>query len=143
MVYWDVKPFYGFGVGAASYIHGRRFARPKKLNQYNQYVKQLAENSPEGGMVAGEEVGEISTEDFMLDWVMLRCRLKDGINLTRFEEMFGSEMSCKLVDCVKQVDDKDLVEIDEDKKFIRLTDPHGWLLSNNIISNIFAGLSQH
>ena len=33
-MYWDAAPFYGLGVGAASYIGGERMARGKTISEY-------------------------------------------------------------------------------------------------------------
>jgi len=44
-VYWENRPFYGFGMGAASYLDGDRFTRPRTTADYATWVKTLA-NSP-------------------------------------------------------------------------------------------------
>ncbi|HAE05165.1 MAG TPA: coproporphyrinogen III oxidase, partial [Richelia sp.] len=33
-VYWENLPYYGFGMGAASFLEGKRFTRPRKTQQY-------------------------------------------------------------------------------------------------------------
>ncbi|HEY9805949.1 MAG TPA: radical SAM family heme chaperone HemW, partial [Candidatus Obscuribacterales bacterium] len=37
-VYWKNQPFYGFGMGAASYLQGQRFTRPRKTREYYDWV---------------------------------------------------------------------------------------------------------
>jgi oxygen-independent coproporphyrinogen-3 oxidase len=32
-VYWENRPYYGFGMGAASYLHQQRFTRPRKSRE--------------------------------------------------------------------------------------------------------------
>ena len=39
MVYWEGRPYYGFGMGAASYLATRRFSRPKRLGGYRSWVE--------------------------------------------------------------------------------------------------------
>lgn len=34
MVYWSGAPFHAFGLGAASYISGRRVSRPRQMKAY-------------------------------------------------------------------------------------------------------------
>lgn len=34
MVYWEGKPYYGFGLGSASYLESRRYSRPRKMAAY-------------------------------------------------------------------------------------------------------------
>ena len=41
-VYWQNRPYYGFGMGAASYIQGKRFTRPRKTQEYYQWLKNGA-----------------------------------------------------------------------------------------------------
>lgn len=40
--YWAGVPYYAFGMGAASYLQGRRFTRPAKLDKYMSWVQGLA-----------------------------------------------------------------------------------------------------
>ncbi len=40
--YWSGnQEFYGFGMSAASLIHGFRYTRPKNIKKYYQYVDRL------------------------------------------------------------------------------------------------------
>ena len=41
MVYWKNSPYYAFGLGSTSYVHGHRFSRPRKWKVYAEYVKEL------------------------------------------------------------------------------------------------------
>lgn len=41
--YWENVPFYAFGNGAASYVDGHRFSRPRGLPEYGRWVDSLAE----------------------------------------------------------------------------------------------------
>lgn len=43
MAYWNNDEFYGFGLGAASYLDGVRYSRPKKMKDYINWV--LNENA--------------------------------------------------------------------------------------------------
>ena len=40
-VYWENRPYYGFGMGAASYVEGKRFTRPRKTQEYYQWVQEF------------------------------------------------------------------------------------------------------
>ncbi len=40
-VYWMGLPYYAFGVGASSYLEGRRFSRPAKLKEYFLWAKDI------------------------------------------------------------------------------------------------------
>eukprot|EP00903_Cladosiphon_okamuranus_P015355 g14181.t1 len=54
--YWENLPFLAFGNGAASYVDGHRFSRPRGLPEYGQWVNKLAEEGwakATGAVVAG------------------------------------------------------------------------------------------
>lgn len=42
MAYWQCNSFYGFGLGATSYIGGVQFARPRTMAAYRDWVNSLA-----------------------------------------------------------------------------------------------------
>jgi coproporphyrinogen III oxidase-like Fe-S oxidoreductase len=41
-VYWRGEQYYAFGLGAASYLAGRRYSRPAKMKEYYAWVEQYA-----------------------------------------------------------------------------------------------------
>lgn len=61
--YWENVPFMAFGNGAASYVDGRRFSRPRDLPGYFEWVNRLKEEgwwqatTHEGELAFAEEVG--------------------------------------------------------------------------------------
>lgn len=152
--YWKNEPFYGFGLGSASYVNGTRFSRPRKLKDFMHYVQLL-----EDGEVNCED-GSTGTEDLAMDVIMLSLRTARGLDLKSFAKAFGCELAlslCKVYQpYVKSghivfLDDKlKTITVDEyssllsdDHKmteipaFLRLSDPDGFLLSNELISHAF------
>ncbi|MEW5307713.1 MAG: hypothetical protein WDW38_008300 [Sanguina aurantia] len=77
-VYWSGAPYYAFGVGAASYLGGRRYSRPKTLPAYAKWVQSFVGG---GGGTPGLHIPAESQEERLLDSVMLRLRLSDGLDL--------------------------------------------------------------
>ncbi|XP_023732722.1 uncharacterized protein LOC111880522 [Lactuca sativa] len=154
--YWINKPFYAFGLGSASYINGTRYSRPKKLKDYTDYVKNL-----EGGLVdLSQEGDDVDEWEMAMDIVMLSLRTSKGLNLKSFGDDFGSEVVvelCKVYEPymrsghvlfldderreIKEDEFSSLVLDDEKLEneigFIRLSDPDGFLLSNELISLAF------
>ncbi|OMO99076.1 Coproporphyrinogen III oxidase, oxygen-independent related protein [Corchorus capsularis] len=153
--YWKNKPFYGFGLGSASYVCGMRFSRPKKMRGYIDFVQNL-----EDGTVDYRGNTDIDTTDLASDIVMLSFRTARGLDLKSFQEAFGSSMLHSLCEAYKPYvesghvlcfnEQRRVVTADEYNALLlneadigrglanmRLSDPDGFLLSNELISVAF------
>lgn len=49
-VYWENRPYYGFGMGATSYVQRQRYSRPRQRQTYYQWVESLAAAGGETGL---------------------------------------------------------------------------------------------
>ncbi|GLU12761.1 hypothetical protein SLE2022_294200 [Rubroshorea leprosula] len=157
--YWKNKPFYGFGLGSASFINGVRFSRPRKMKEYINYVQNL-----ENGVVNECMDSQTDTTDKAMDVVMLSLRTARGLDLKSFREAFGSTLANSLCKTYKAyVKSGHVLCLDEQKRVltayefdtllvneekmervlthIRLSDPDGFLLSNELISVAFGVIS--
>jgi oxygen-independent coproporphyrinogen-3 oxidase len=124
-VYWENRPYYGFGMGAASYVEGKRFTRPRTTKDYYQWVG--------AGCVIDCEV--TPPQEVLLDTLMLGLRLAEGINLTTLSEKFGQHPLEVIHKCLKPHVEQGLVEITEER--LRLSDPEGFLFSNVVLADLF------
>ncbi|KAL3512604.1 hypothetical protein ACH5RR_025321 [Cinchona calisaya] len=152
--YWKNNPFYGFGLGSASYVNGTRFSRPRKLKDFMNYVQNLED----GVMNCGDD--SVDAKDLAMDVLMLSLRTARGLDLKSFGEAFGCDLVlslCKvyqpyvasghivLLDDRRRsitADEFSSLLSDDDKMsevvaFLRLSDPDGFLLSNELISHAF------
>ena len=84
-VYWHNQSYYGFGMGAASYVHNQRFSRPRTRREYFDWV---AEYQASHGQI---QCDLTSPTEQMLDTLMLNLRLAEGISLSKFQARFGVE----------------------------------------------------
>ena len=82
--YWNCEPYLGFGPGAHSYFEGRRFAYRRDTDAY---IKNLEYRG---------SVADILSEDYYIkpserlgEYVMLRMRLSEGIDVDEFATIFG------------------------------------------------------
>lgn len=155
LTYWKNKPFYGFGLGSASYVGGLRFSRPRKIKEYMGYVQNL-----ENGLVDCRGNDPIDAKDMAMDVVMLSLRTARGLDLKSFREAYGCSLVFSLFKAYKpyvesghvvcldehgtavSADELNTVLLDVDKirhrlAYIRLSDPDGFLLSNELISLAF------
>ncbi|RAM52867.1 MAG: coproporphyrinogen III oxidase [Hapalosiphonaceae cyanobacterium JJU2] len=127
-VYWQNRPYYGFGMGAASYIAGKRFTRPRKTKEYYQWV--------EAGCVIDCQV--TSADEILLETLMLGLRLAEGVNLAVLVEQFGDKKIEEIERCLQPYFQKGWIKLEGEK--LRLSDPDGFLFSNVILSKLFAEL---
>ena len=141
-IYWENKPYYGFGMGAASYVAGKRFSRPRTRREYYAWLEA-------GAIIAAPE---ISATDYLLETLMLGLRLAEGINLAQFtHDDIQAIWSCLQpyyhqgwVEIVNH--DGQLVNLTEQKSLrdrtakLRLSDPEGFLFSNTILATLFEKL---
>lgn len=140
LVYWKNKPYFGFGMGAASYIAEKRFIRPRTRREYYNWLET-------GAII---DVPKISTTDYLLETLMLGLRLAEGVSLAQFTpETIEAIFSClkpyhsqgwvEIVDHDSQrldLTDQDLIR--EKSARLRLRDSEGFLFSNTILAALFA-----
>ena len=92
--YWENRPFYGFGMGAASYVQGQRFSRPRKTPEYKQWVKEFV---AAGGQI---DCPVTSLPEKLLDQFMVGLRLAEGLDLRELTKEFGEDILARLERCL-------------------------------------------
>lgn len=127
-VYWENRPYYGFGMGAASYVNGKRFTRPRKTQEYYQWVR--------AGCVI--DCAVTPKAEVFLETLMLGLRLAEGVSLPSLIAEFGEEKVASMHKCLRSHFECGWVEIVAGR--LRLTDPQGFLFSNVVLADLFAQL---
>ena len=131
-VYWENRPFYGFGMGAASYTQGQRFQRPRTTHEYADWLQTY---EAAGGQLAVEPV---TTGDRWLDRLMMGLRLAEGISLKDLVDEFGAERVTQLQKCLQPYRQQGWIAADgEQATVVRFTDPEGFLFSNVVLIKLF------
>jgi putative oxygen-independent coproporphyrinogen III oxidase len=144
-VYWENRPFYGFGMGATSYLQGDRVARPRKTREYYTWVEQL----PYSHSPAAPAAPPALTER-LLDTLMVGLRLAEGVNLEHLTAQFGAAHRDRIWQCLRPFQAQGWVEVVAadgqgvemgDRAIgqgqLRLTDPEGFLFSNVVLVKLF------
>lgn len=137
-LYWENRPYYGFGMGAASYTQNRRFTRPRTRKNYYAWVQKGAKiESP-----------ELSERDRLLETLMLGLRLAEGVQL----EQFSPDIARAIAIAIEPYYQKGwLICLNfQNEPFsfanylasshhgtLKLTDPEGFLFSNTILTTFF------
>lgn len=150
-VYWENRPYYAFGMGAASYLNRQRFTRPRKRREYYAWVEQLITNR---GILDAPQVDE---HDILLETLMLGLRLAEGLELAVLAEKFSKEILNKIWHCLQPYYQKGWVAISANNCSnlslspteilpitgrLKLTDPEGFLFSNTVLAALFSQLEK-
>ncbi len=121
LCYWNQDKYLGFGVNASSFFNSKRY---RNIDDINEYIKRIKENKDI--VVESEQLDKLS---LMKEYIILRLRLKDGVNIVDFKERFN----IGIFDIFKTEFDvlkKDnLINIDNKSKNIYLT-PRGEEVAN-------------
>ena len=119
--YWNNEFYYGFGLGACSYIDEKRIENTKS---FSKYVK---------GIYQKEEI-PISKEEKIEYEVMLNLRTKKGISLDWFYKKYDK----KFEDCFEYnfLLQEKLLILEEERLFIP---EDKWYISNEIIVKLLEG----
>ncbi|MEM1293546.1 MAG: radical SAM family heme chaperone HemW [Cyanobacteria bacterium P01_H01_bin.162] len=134
-VYWENRPFYGFGMGAASYLHQQRWQRPRTTHTYEAWVDQYCAASHPAANLPGAAA---TLNDRWLDRLMMGLRLSEGLNLETLTQEFGRDRVERLRDCLKPYQQQQWVAITEPPApVVQFTDPEGFLFSNVVLVNLF------
>lgn len=117
LLYWKNEPTLGLGVGAASFIGGRR---RKNTSQLSAYMESCLD-----GKVPPSEESALHPAELERENVMLKLRLKEGV-----EESFLRKMKIPLVDQFLKAG------LAASRNGSYSLTPQGWLLSNQLFQEL-------
>lgn len=114
--YWTGVPYLGLGPAAHSFDGGScRSWNPSDLRRYISHY-----NTQSNGGVFYEK--EILDRDAQFDeFIMLRLRMKKGIDVVELENRFGKKSRDKFLERAERLAAKRLVEITSDNGIVKLT----------------------
>eukprot|EP00956_Cyclotella_meneghiniana_P001174 scaffold1327_cov65-Cyclotella_meneghiniana.AAC.13 len=145
-IYWEMTgQWYAVGLGSTSNVNGIHFARPRALSDYNTWAISLKQNAIKNSLHKPPwllpSTGANEKYDKLLDVIMTRLRTSDGLDLDWIAQQSSyneSQIAAILRGFELALELKlGTATIAPGAKYgiIRLTDPSGYLFSNNIISN--------
>ena len=82
--YWNQGQYLGFGVSASSFFAGSRYTN---TNSITDYIKNI-----NNGISTIAEKEDLDKLDMMKEYIILKLRLKDGINTDEFMSKFGNNI---------------------------------------------------
>jgi putative oxygen-independent coproporphyrinogen III oxidase len=123
-VYWRNNSYYAFGMGAASYLQGTRFTRPRYTQDYFDWVAA-------GAVYPVELLGAVER---FLETLMLGLRTAEGLKIAGLIEEFGIDL---WQEAQRRLQKYSPHWVSIDSESLRLTDPDGFLYSNTVLADLF------
>lgn len=121
--YWTHQSYLGLGPSAHSFFSPRRWKNHRSLSAYLQSLS-LNTLPVEEQEIVGEDLLEF-------EYIFLHLRLKDGINLTDYQQRFNKNLLQNYHFPLKRLQQAGLLEILQDR--LKLSE-RGWLLADEVSS---------
>lgn len=84
MKYWNQEEYLGFGAAAASFINSIRYTN---IQNTDKYITNI-----ESGISNKNDIEEMDKLGLIKEYIILRLRLKKGINLSEFKTKFKQDI---------------------------------------------------
>lgn len=123
LIYWNVEPYIGLGLSAASNIERKRY---NNLADFESYFRVTESGELP---IDKDSIEEIDLEEEMSEYCILRLRLNDGIIKKKFSERFKTDIMDKYGNIIDKHIKMGL--LDEDECSIKLTEK-GFDLANQV-----------
>lgn len=123
--YWRGEGYLGFGPSASSYFGSTRFTCERDLKKY------IANEGDESRMLSEKKI--LTKQDIETEYVMLRFRLAEGIDVKDYMNRFGVNFDARYGGKMEPYVAKEFIV--PTKSGYRLS-PKGMLVSNAILSDI-------
>lgn len=130
--YWRNASYYGFGMGATSYVQGQRFSRPRTRADYAQWLEAYIQRD---GRI---DCPITSADDHRFETLMLGLRCAQGVYLNRLQHS-NDELIQRLTNCLAPYQAKGWVHLSAEN-ILRLSDPDGFLFSNSVLVTLWETL---
>ncbi len=121
LCYWNNDEYYGFGLGASSYLNNKRITNTRSISKY------LARNYQ-------SDIEELNENDKIEYEIILNLRKASGISLEKFSNKYGKEL--KDFYNYQSLVEKRLLKETPNSLFIP---ENKWYISNEIIIKLLEG----
>jgi putative oxygen-independent coproporphyrinogen III oxidase len=139
-VYWSGLPFYGFGMGATSFVDGVRLGRARTRAEYFNWVGEKEKKKNIQDHKIEEKNSEAREREIFLERVMMGLRLVKGIELGPLIDRFGTVLVDEAIVALQPFVTSELVIIESG--WVRLSEPEGLLLSNVVLVGLFEAIDR-
>lgn len=108
--YWNQGEYLGFGVSAASFFSSCRY---QNISNIQDYIFNINNN-----ISIVNEKTELDEADILKEYVILKSRLKNGINLRQFKLKFKVDFKEVFKEQIEILKTKDLIIIDDNNFYL-------------------------
>ena len=112
---WNQEEYFGFGVAAHSYYKERRYSNTA---DFNKYIENIQNKKFENNVTINEVQSLLSKAK---EYMMLGLRKLDGVNISKFEEIFHMNPVYYFKKEIDKLVSYDLIQVDSDCDCIKLT----------------------
>lgn len=114
LVYWQARPYYGFGAGAHSYVRGVRRGNTTGIDEYLSRI--AAAGHPFPAAVSQERLSRKQQEQ---EFMLLGLRLLEGVDADHFASRFGGDLFTVFQNEIQLLTTRGLIE--QSGRRVRLT----------------------
>lgn len=118
--YWKRVPYLGTGLGASSFMGGKRWKNGTNLKEYLQNWEKEDGNIVHKGRF--DEFYALSLQDEMAEYLYLGLRMSRGVSIKGFFACFGKGLSDVYGKELAKLEEEGLLLVDEEGDRIFLTD---------------------
>lgn len=105
--YWDLDYYIGLGLGSSSFFNSQRYSNESSFDNYI--------NSIDKGNLPWINIEEINYDNLKIDYVLMRLRLKLGIDRYEYKTIFGIDIYEEYKELIDSfIENKNMV-LDDDR----------------------------
>jgi oxygen-independent coproporphyrinogen-3 oxidase len=123
--YWSFAPYIGLGPSAHSFIEPLRYWN---FDDIKTYLKSL-----ETGEKPIENKERLTFEQQLMEFIYLRLRTKEGINIAHFESKFQTDFHLLFDKILEELDSEGLITLTDNRCALK---PKGMLLHENVAETL-------
>ena len=120
--YWNRGEYLGLGASSHSFVDGVRFANFESTAKYNECLEK--------NILPVESFDKVSKDEAKEEYIMLKLRLAEGIELDEYKKLFGEDFITKHKNKVDEFIKLKLIKVSDNH--LMATDA-GFLVLNRII----------
>ncbi len=106
IVYWQCKEYVGLGLGAHSYVSGRRYCNTDSFKDYLE------------GDFQEKDVNFLTPADKQSEFMFMGLRMTKGVSFKEFKFLFGKNLLEEYAETISDLRKKGLIEYDNNSLFL-------------------------